>query len=359
MNDERKTPSDLAKDDPPMFALLNGTKSRSITSATDDNILDAAKDLLSTTLDPVSAAEEKVMLTCQKVIDEAHNLERPPLNQYKKCKECLIQHSVINNQFKQAFESISKYKDQVGVNCQNVANMCNTLEENEKAMRERMQASRTTNCSTQESHRTVSDQLSQKQAEFETVSAELLKYQKLVEEFTAKKNSLQAEVEQLTKAQQELSNTNQDETDNETRLTMHQESLQNTRQLIDKGVTSLKNLDSSTTDRMLSTGLEYLDFLRKYNQYVKSILDTMDGRIKTMHDRIDMNTSNIDEIPILELNMDKTKIEGVVKEYESNVDKYNRRRQKIVAIQESIKQDYQKLKDIISKFGRELDPLEV
>lgn len=340
-----------------MYSLLAGVE-RSIDNKNDDNILDAATNLLSSTLDPVKSAEEKVMLTCQKVIDEAHSIERPPLNQYKKCKESLVQHAAINNQFKQAFASIGKYKDQVGVNCENVSLMCNTLEENEKAMRSRMQASRTANCATRESHCVVTDQLTQKQAELASVSAELEKYQKLVEEFTAKRNELQKEVEELTKSQQELSNSNEDETNNETRLTMHQESLQNTRQLIDKGVTSLKELDSNTTDRMLSTGLEYLDFLRKYNAYVKSILNTMDSRIKTMHDRIDMQAANIEEIPVLELNMDKTKIEGVVKEYEINVDKYNRRRQKIINLLESIQQDYLKLKDEISKFGRELDPLE-
>ena len=182
--------------------------------------------------------------------------------------------------------------------------------------------------------------------------------EKKLAEMKERKRIVENDLRETLELKANLTQTDETHTKNETYLTSHQESLQTTKRLIDQGVDTLKNLDSSTSQRMLNTCLEYFKFLKSYYSYANQLLDNLNGKIQTMHERIDTQVQNIEEIPKLELAMDKNKIVQLEDEYKNNLVRFDRRKNKVVNLINSIRSDYAILKDHISSFGRELDPLE-
>lgn len=360
VNEARERPVDVCGDDQPMIALLSGIKTRSLDGETssNDNVLNAAKNLLSSTLTPVSAEEEKIVLSCQKVINEANKLQTAPVERYKDTKTCLQQYSIINGEFKVAFSSVSQYREKLNSSSQSVSTMCTTLEESEKTIRNRMQRGRTANCQTRSQARNVDDKLTELTEENKTLEQKIAEAEKALAEMKQRKAEVEEQISSLKEQKAQLSQADESETKDETYLAEHQESLQTTRNLIDQGVTSLKELDRNTSDRMLDTGLEYAKFLRSYHAYARQLLANLDSKIETMNERIATQAKNIEEIPKLELNLNPEKIQQLEQEYKLNLDKFERRKAKTTQLLKSIESDYDLIKEDISKFGRQLDPIE-
>lgn len=360
VNEARERPVDVCGDDQPMIALLSGIKTRSLDEepSNNDNVLNAAKNLLSSTLTPVSAEEEKIVLSCQKVINEANKLQRAPVEHYKDTKLCLQKYSVINGEFKVAFSNVSQYREKLNSSSQSVSTMSQTLEENEKTIRNRMQRGRTANCQTRNQARNVDDKLIELSEEKISLEQKIAETEKALAEIKQRKLDVEDQIHNLEEQKAHLTRADETETKDETYLAEHQESLQNTRTLIGQGVDSLKELDRNTSDRMLNTGLEYAKFLRSYHAYTKQLLANLDSKIVTMNERIETQTKNIEEIPKLELNLNPEKIQQLEHEYKLNLDKFERRKVKATQLLKTIEDDYNLIKDDISKFGRELDPIE-
>ena len=342
-----------------MSSLLLDVKNRSLAEEmTGDNVLDAAKNLLSSTLTPVTAGEEKIILSCQKVVNEANSLELASLTNYKNTKQCLQRLGEINNDFKATIQSVKQYREQLGTNTNSVSSMCNTLNENEESIKSRMQRGRTASSQTRSQSRLVQEKIEQLQEENDTLAAEIEEAERKLNEMKARKREVEKQLNDCLEQRDTLTKTDEGHTKNETYLTSHQESIQTTKRLIDESVGKLKDIDSTTSQRMLNTCLEYYKFLKLYFQYANQLQDNLNGKIQTMHDRIDTQVQNIEEIPVLELAMDKNKIEQLEDEYKHNLVRFDRRKTKVGNLIDSIRVDYFALKDQFSAFGREIEPLE-
>jgi hypothetical protein len=109
---------------------------------------------------------------------------------------------------------------------------------------------------------------------------------------------------------------------------------------------------------VLKTGLDYANFLTKYLEFVKELLDQFDYKIMTMNARIDDENRNYEEVTKLRLKMDKSKFTALVGEYRANLARFQRRRDKIAAVEATIRSEYAALAGLVGEFGRELAPLE-
>jgi hypothetical protein len=92
--------------------------------------------------------------------------------------------------------------------------------------------------------------------------------------------------------------------------------------------------------------------------FVRELIDQFDYKVRTMNERIDDEKRNYEEVSKLHLKMDQSKLTALIGEYSFNLARFQRRKDKMVAIGELIKADYASLTDLVGQFGRELPPLE-
>jgi hypothetical protein len=174
----------------------------------------------------------------------------------------------------------------------------------------------------------------------------------------ARKEEIENEMERLEEETELMKNNEQRETRNETAIAIHQESLQTTRALIERGDASLTNLEEATSQRLLKTGMEWAGFLKRYMDYVHDLLAQFDYKVRTLTERIKDEERNYEEVSKLHLKMDPNKFTDLIGEYQSNLDRFKRRRDKILAVAEGVKKDYACVMELVGQFGRQLEPLE-
>ncbi|OHT02881.1 hypothetical protein TRFO_06931 [Tritrichomonas foetus] len=364
LNEARQRPIDLCGNDPPMKALLgqNGnedksaTQTRSITR--DAQVLTAAKDLLESTLVPVTAAEETIILACQKATDEANKVEKAKTDEYSEIQRALSEHKRISDEFKDVITQVEEYRNLLAMNRDNVSNMGTTLAETQREVTTKLQSKRTANAEKRERISSLDQRVDTLKNEYESVTAELEEIERKAAELRKRKAELEDEIERTEDESTTLKDKERSESRNETDIAVHEESLQRTRTLIEKGDTSLNSLQDSTSNRLLSIGMEYANFLRKYMVFVHELCDQFDYKIRTMENRIEEETRNYDEVSKLRLKMDSSKLTALIAEYKSNLARFQRRKDKVIAIQDSLNSDFAIVKQLVGEFGRELEPLD-
>jgi hypothetical protein len=162
----------------------------------------------------------------------------------------------------------------------------------------------------------------------------------------------------LTWEAEDAKTRDESESRNETAIAVHQESLQTTRSLVERGDVTLTNLEDSTSQRMLKTGMEWAGFLKRYMDYVHSLLDQFNYKVQTMTDRIRDEERNYEEVTKLHLKMDPNKFTALISEYKANLERFKRKRDKILGVAQGVKEDYAAVMDLVGQYGRQLEPLE-
>ena len=77
-----------------------------------------------------------------------------------------------------------------------------------------------------------------------------------------------------------------------------------------------------------------------------------------MENRIEDESRNYEEVSKLRLKMDPSKLTALIQEYQSNLDRFVRRKEKIAQVALTINEEYAIVKQLVGEFGRELEPLE-
>ena len=104
--------------------------------------------------------------------------------------------------------------------------------------------------------------------------------------------------------------------------------------------------------------MEYGKFLRKYNGFIHELIDQFDFKITTMKNRIEDESRNYEEVSKLRLKMDPSKLTALIQEYQSNLDRFVRRKDKIAQVAQTLNDEYAIVRQLVGEFGRELEPLE-
>jgi DNA repair exonuclease SbcCD ATPase subunit len=371
VNEARQKPIDLCGNNPPMCAILREPKTLedTETAATEsiaagvqgergEVVLAAAKDLLNSTLVPVTAYEETIVLACQKVADEATNVQKAPNDEYGEIQKALFAHNSILDEFKAVVGQVQNYRSQLGLNRRNVTNMGDTLAESQREVTSKLQMKRTANVQTRSHLSRLADHLNELREEHTAVSTELDELEARVAALRARKAQLETDIEQGEEENERMSTTERRESTNENLIAIHQESIQATRALIEKGDTRLTNLQDSTAQRLLKTGSDFAAFLSKYMEFVKELLEQFDYKVRTMNERITDENRNYSEISKLHLKMDPAKFTALIDEYRANLARFERRRAKVLVIADTIRREYASLTSVVGEFGRELPPME-
>jgi chromosome segregation ATPase len=321
-------------------------------------VLSAAKDLLDSTLVPVTAYQETTILACQKVAEEAVCVQKSPNDEYAEIQKALAAHTSILEEFKSVIAQVKDYRGQLGLNRRNVTNMGDTLAESQREVTSKLQLKRTANVATRDHMTRLNERLTQLKDEHTAVSTELADLEARVAALRARKAQLESDIEQGEEENAQMSTTERRESTTENLIAIHQESIQATRARIEAGDAQLTKMQDSSAQRLLKTGLDFAGFLGKYFEFVKELLDQFDYKVRTMNERIADENRNYSEISKLHLKMDPAKFTALIDEYKANLARFERRRAKVVLIAEGIQRDYASLTSLVGEFGRELPPLE-
>lgn len=108
LSEHLKTPLQLCENDPPIKALLTGSRSSDVSDK--NQVLYAAKELLTSTLTPVASFEETIILSCQKAIDDASNCKPTESTEYRDIQASLKTHLEVISQFKAVIQRVTVIK---------------------------------------------------------------------------------------------------------------------------------------------------------------------------------------------------------------------------------------------------------
>lgn len=342
-----------------MIALLdssNQTKEKG--NSQKAQVLTAAKDLLESTLVPVTAEEEMIILACQKVTDEANNVEKAKTDEYSEIQKALAEHKRISDDFKDVITQVEEYRNQLAVNRDNVNRMGVTLTETQREVTTELQNRRSRNAEKRTKIESLETRLNDLTTEYESVTAELEEIEKRAAQLRARQAELEDEIEETRSTSTSLRDDERSESKTETDIAAHEESLQATRIAIEKDDNDLVSLQKATSNRLLNIGMEYANFLRKYMGFIHELLDQFDYKIKTMENRIEDESRNYEEVSRLRLKMDPSKLTALIQEYQSNLDRFVRRKEKIALVAQTLNDEFAIVRQLVGEFGRELDPLE-
>lgn len=341
-----------------MIALLDtSTETKEKGNSQKAQVLTAAKDLLESTLVPVTAEEEMIILACQKVTDEANKVEKAKTDEYSEIQKALAEHKKISDDFKDVITQVEEYRNQLAVNRDNVSRMGVTLTETQREVTTELQNRRSRNAEKRTKIESLETRLTDLTTEYENVTAELEEIEKRAAQLRARQAELEDEIEETRSTSTSLRDAERSESKNETDIAAHEESLQATRTAIEKDDNDLCSLQKATSNRLLNIGMEYANFLRKYMGFINELIDQFDYKIKTMENRIEDETRNYDEVSKLRLKMDPSKLTALIQEYQSNLDRFVRRREKIAAVAQTLNDEFAIVRQLVGEFGRELEPL--
>ncbi|KAK8883356.1 hypothetical protein M9Y10_046006 [Tritrichomonas musculus] len=342
-----------------MIALLDETnETRERGNSQKAQVLTAAKDLLESTLVPVTAEEETIKLACQKVTEEANKVEKAKDDEYSEIQRALAEHKRISDYFKVVITQVEEYRNQLATNRDNVSRMGVTLAETQRDVTTELQNRRSQNAEKRTKIESLETKLTNLTTEYENVTAELEEIEKRAAQLRARQAELEDEIQETRSTSTCLKDAERAESKNETDIAAHEESLQATRTAIERDDNDLNLLQQSTSDRLLNIGMEYGKFLRKYNDFIHELIDQFDYKIKTMENRIEDESRNYEEVSKLRLKMDPSKLTALIQEYQSNLDRFVRRKEKIAQVALTINEEYAIVKQLVGEFGRELEPLE-
>jgi len=352
VNELRQRPVDLCPSDSPMVSLLNKTVSREINE--DNQVLNAAKNLLSSTLEPVAAYEDTIVLICKKVTDEASSVVPPNDYSYNAIRSTISQFQHVSDDYKSAISQVQNYRKQLEENCSNVGHMGDTIEESHRGVSAKLQRRRTANVNTRQQRKDIESNIVTLRSDYQYACDEYEELEKKLNQARQKRDELKLKLDTLTDKYEKLTENEDSQTKNESLMAENQESLQGTKLLIEKGVISLKNLDSSTSDRLLKTSLDYSEFLKKYYQYLQNIKSNFENRCQIMQERIELERNHLKDIDTYELKLDREKISQIIDDYKTNLARFERRKQKIAVYEAKIRDDFIHIKSIVSLFGRDI-----
>ena len=190
-NEERKRPLDLCGNNAPMRALL--TSHDSVPQTPNDSslqegnnelnkegeeqhggqVLAAAKDLLSSTIDPVTAYEETIILACDKAEKDSQAVQEPTSRNYQTLKQSLEEHKRIADQFLSALLQVQKYRYQLKENKFNVSQMEKTIDQTESDLTFKLQKKRNSNVEQNQKLQALTEEFQNLLRENADVSAEV------------------------------------------------------------------------------------------------------------------------------------------------------------------------------------------
>lgn len=356
----RQKPIDLCGNDPPMLALLDisGDETKERTLSQNAQVLTAAKDLLESTLVPVTAAEETIILACQKVTKEANQLQKAKSDDYAEIQQALVEHRKISEEFKEVITQVEEYRNQLAVNRDNVSRMGLTLAETQREVSTQLHSKRTSNAKKRSRLGDLETKMSDLTTEYDDVCKEIEELTARISYLTLRKSELEDELQDTRCESSQLMDDERSESRHETDIATHEESLQATRSAIEKDDQNLNSLQTATSDRLLNIGMEYATFLRKYKDFINELKDQFDTKIKTMENRIEEEKRNYDEVSKLQLKMDPSKLTALINEYQLNLARFQRRKDKILAVEKTVTDEFAIVKQLVGEFGREVEPLD-
>ena len=371
-NEAGERPIDLCRKDPPMVALLRDATvvDREMSGDASEEeeqpkpreqheaVLGAARDLVKSTLDKVSAGEEKLILACERVAENAEKVKNAENDDYHEIRRALADYRAVRDEFESVLQLVAGYRGQVGSNRKNVSEMCATLAQTQKEVITKLQMKRTANVATREKVDGLESSLVNMKEEYATVSSELEELEQRVAVLRHRKAQIEHAIEETEETIQELVASEKKESKDETKIAVHQEQLQATRAKIDQGDLRLDQLQTETSDRLLKTAVEYSEFLKKYMEFVKELIAQFTYKVDTMGERIEDERRNFREVEKLHLKLDASKLQALEEEYRMNLERFERRREKIRGIEDAVRTDYESVVQLVGSFGRELDPLE-
>ena len=360
-NEKRQRPIDLCENNLPMKSLLERKemKTRELNSynTQESQVLTAAKDLLENTLKPVSDTEEKIILACKKVKEDASKCEKNKTDEPAEIQRAFNDHKQVSDEFQDVITLVEEYRNSLSANRHNVNYMGTTLAETHRSVTTQLQSKRTSNAATRLRISRLGEKLVELKDEYEDVTKEIEEIERRARELRERKAELEELISQNENESSTLQNNERSESKNETNMAVKEESLQKTRSLIETGDSSLNTLQDRNADRLLNIGLEYAQFLRRYNDLINETIEQYNFKLKTMETRIQDEKQYSQDAPRLRLEMDKNKFDALIQEYQVNLDRFQKLKRKALQIQEKVKYDYSIVAQLVGEFGRELDPL--
>lgn len=373
VNEAQQRPIDLCRNDPPMVALLRDASpiERDLPDDSEEEeeeikheheeqevVLGAAKDLVKSTLEKVSAGEEKLILACERVSENAEKVRKAVTDDYTEIRRALADYKAVRDEFEGVLKLVDGYRGQVGSNRKNVSEMCATLAQTQKEVIAKLQMKRTANVATRDKVTGLQESLENMKQEYGEVTTELEELEARVLKLRRRKEQIEHAISETEEVITELVESEKKESKDETRIAVHQEQLQATRAKIDQGDVRLDQLQTETAERLLKTAVDYADFLRKYMEFVKELIAQFTYKVDTMGERIEDERRNFREVEKLHLKLDKSKLQALEEEYKMNLDRFERRRERIRVVEEAVRQDFESVVALVGSFGRELEPLE-